>query len=42
MDKESLDLITNMQITLNELAAKGTTTAVHSKIQSVKLEKIWK
>lgn len=39
MDKESLNLITNMQITLNELAAKGTTTAVHSKIQSVKLEK---
>ena len=39
MDKITLDLITKMGINLTELAVKGTATAIHSKIQSVKSEK---
>ena len=39
MDKTTLDIITKMGINLTELAVKGTATAIHSKIQSVKSEK---
>ena len=39
MDKITLDLITKMGINLTELAVKGTATAIHGKIQSVKSEK---
>ncbi len=39
MDKTTLDIITQMGINLTELAVKGTATAIHGKIQSVKSEK---
>ena len=39
MDKTTLDIITQMGINLTELALKGTATAIHGKIQSVKSEK---
>lgn len=39
MDKTALDIITKMGINLTELAVKGTATAIHGKIQSVKYEK---
>lgn len=39
MDKTTLDIVTQMGINLTELAVKGTATAIHGKIQSVKSEK---